>query len=192
MSILRFCVLAFFIIVVLWIAGFIAFLTHAAALKPHPSKTAANAIIVLTGGQNRIRTGLNLFSNDYAPNLFITGVYKGTSRQDVLAQHTSASALPDCCLILGRKATTTLENAEETYEWITKNHIRRIYLVTSSYHMMRARLVFSHKMPNLKIIPYSVNENGNALKSHKFWTLAFSEYNKFIFRWLSIAIERAR
>ena len=43
---------------------------------------------------------------------------------------------------LGRKAKNTIENAIETEEWIRKNNIKSIRLVTSSYHIPRSMQEF--------------------------------------------------
>lgn len=180
------------LILVLWIAGYIAFLTHAAALAPSQKPRTSDAVVVLTGGYNRIRTGLELYAEGVAPKLFITGVHKDVTRKELLAQWTGNAPLPPGGITLGRKAATTRENAEETREWVEKNGVHTLHLVTSSYHMSRALLEFHRAMPGMTIIPYPVTEGHYALSRAKYWILSFSEYNKVIFRRIANLVEKEK
>lgn len=165
----------FLIMLTLWVGGYASFIIHIQSQPIAQPHTKTDAIVVLTGGQRRIQTGLSLFSSGLSGNLFITGVHHAVNKDDI-------TKISDCCIILGHKATTTLENAYETKEWIKQKNVQSIRLVTSAYHMKRALLEFNHAIPNVEIIPHPIQENGNQFLNTKFWKITFSEYNKTLFR----------
>lgn len=175
----------------LWAMGYVLFSLHAAARATLYPEQKTDALIVLTGGNNRIRTGLELYAKGLAPQLFITGVHKAVEEKEILAQWGSTDLpLPPCCMVLGHEATTTTENASETKDWVERNNVRKIRLITSSYHMSRALLEFHTAMPDIEIIPQPVNEDEASLNSYKFWVLTFSEYNKTLFRSVAILLQK--
>lgn len=166
----------------LWIGGYASFVVqikYQPIAQPH-AKT--DAIVVLTGGQRRIQTGLSLFSNGLSKNLFITGVHNAVKKTDI-------TNISDCCIILGHKATTTIGNASETKEWVKQESVKSIRLVTSAYHMKRALLEFKHAIPNIEIIPHPIQENDNQFLNTKLWKITFSEYNKTLFRTVVLTIK---
>ena len=171
-KILRFFVL---ITLILWIGGDGLFVANVTSKPITPSTTKTDAIIVLTGGHNRIQSGLSLFSDGLSENLFITGVHEAVKKEDI-------TKISDCCITLGHKATTTLENAYESKEWIKAQNVKTIRLVTSAYHMNRALLEFTHAMPNIEIFPHPVHDNHDVSQDINFWKITFSEYNKTLFR----------
>ena len=175
------------LLAILWVGGYTVFISNI-IVKTTPN-TNTDAIIVLTGGSNRIQTGLDLFSKGLSSTLFITGVHPSVKKDELTALWKGNISLPECCIILGHIATTTLENAIETKSWINgyKGNIKSIQLVTSAYHMQRALLEFRNKIKDIDIIPYPV-EDSYTLKDLKFWEFTFSEYNKILVRSVIIAI----
>jgi len=179
----------FILTLILWIGGYSAFIFDVINTKPQEPNTKTNAIIVLTGGKDRITKGLELFQKANAPNLFITGVNQSVSKADIISMwKANETTLPNCCITLGHEATTTLENAIETKNWIESQDISSIRLVTSAYHMKRASLEFNYLIKNIKIIPHPLETHNPPIKDIKFWKLTFSEYNKFLFRWTIISL----
>ncbi len=178
-----------FLILLAWICGYGAFLLHIATLKPENPKQKTDAIIVLTGGNLRISTGLELYADNLAPQLFISGVHNLVNENKIRAMWNNPSKpLPKCCIILGHIATTTIGNALETNKWIKNNNIKSIRLVTSNYHMPRALMEFSslQSSNNIKIITHPVHEK----ITMKYYSLAFNEYNKTIFRWIVMYLHK--
>src|SRR5690606_15541297 len=57
---------------------------------------------------------------------------------------------------LGYSATDTVGNASESMEWIRKNDVKSVRLVTSNYHMARTHLEFRKVMPDVEIIEHPV------------------------------------
>jgi uncharacterized SAM-binding protein YcdF (DUF218 family) len=184
-----------FLILLIWICGYGAFLLYIQTLTPQQPEYKTDAIVVLTGGKLRTKTGLELYVNNMAPQLFISGVHNLVKKSEIKAMWDGTKPLPKCCITLGRSATTTVGNAEEVYQWIKANKIMTIRLVTSNYHMPRAMLELNAALEKLNttvivhptmIIPHPVHEKG----SSKYYALAFNEYNKTIFRWSVLALRK--
>jgi uncharacterized SAM-binding protein YcdF (DUF218 family) len=167
----------------LWLGGYLAFAAWVAAMKPGHLDRPTDAVIVLTGGARRINTGLELLAEGHAPQLYISGVNQAVSLKEILglwqsdAAEKSAAA---CCIVLDYKAQNTAQNASETRDWVRRENIHSIRLVTSSYHMPRAWLDFRHELPDIEILPYPVVSIKADLKSGRFWTITFIEYHKTI------------
>ncbi len=177
------------VLLALWIGGYALFIVNIVETKKPITMKKTDAIIVLTGGNNRVKTGIELFSTEISPQLFITGVHQSVTKSEITSMWGGDKKLPDCCIILGYKATTTIENALEAKEWINSNNIKSIYLVTSAYHMDRALLEFKNIIKDTNIIPHPIKIE-RSLKDLKFWEITFSEYNKILFRTALIMIER--
>lgn len=141
-----------------------------------------DAIAVLTGGRNRITEAVRLFNNKEADHLFISGVEKNTSLRDILKKSNLVVYNPGG-VELGHKATNTVENALEIKEWIEKNDIRSLRLITSNYHIPRSLAeIESYDLP-LKIIVhpvYSENVSQYWWQSWGTFKLIFGEYNKYL------------
>ncbi len=176
---------------ILWSLGWLWFATNIALSTPDKIEdTPYEAIVVLTGGTNRVNTGMHLLAEGVSDKLFISGVNEGTHKEDILAGWKSRTKdkddRPPCCFFLGHKATDTMGNAAEIKEWVTEQKITKFLLVTSSYHMVRAVLEVQKVLPSADIIPYPVLTNDFEAWKGRFWFLSFSEYNKTLIRWLQL------
>ncbi|MGH1455192.1 MAG: YdcF family protein [Alphaproteobacteria bacterium] len=178
-----------FLIALIWITGYGLFVLGVLNKKPDTNIENAQAIIVLTGGNNRIHTGQDLLHQGQANKLFITGVNATVTDKDIDNLWSGNHPLP-CCTELGHSATTTRENARETKEWVEKNNINTIILVTSDYHMDRALQEYTHTIPALKIYKHPVREQKHSPQQPQFWKLTFSEYNKLIFRKIILTLAK--
>lgn len=176
-----------FTTLILWIGGYGIFLNHIATVKPEMPQQQTDAVVVLTGGNHRIATGLELFAQENAPYLFITGVNKATTKQDILSVH-KGKKLPECCVELGYDATTTYENAFETKAWLAGKEISKIRLVTSPYHMPRTALEFSHVLKGIDILKHPVEKPDHSPKKLAFWRITFDEYNKTLYRYVRLKL----
>ena len=112
MGLLKKTALAILTLALLWAGGLALFITKINKDIP-PTTDTVDAIIVLTGGQNRINTGLAFFAEGISKQLFITGVHPDTKLKDIKAKWTG-KRIPTCCITLGHEATTTVQNAKET------------------------------------------------------------------------------
>ena len=168
-----------------WLGGFLWF-SHKIYhfTEDHTSKT--DAIIVLTGGKNRISEAAKLLNQGLGEKLFISGVSKNTSLQD-LKKRDDIILNDENDVILDKRSTNTVENAVEAIEWVKKNHISSIRLVTSNYHILRSQQEFRALDKNLKIIlhpVYSENVSSQWWKNFGSFFLIAAEYNKFLVVWL--------
>ena len=167
-----------------WFGGFVWF-AHYINSYDIDTSTKTDAIIVLTGGKNRISEGIRLLNENLADKLFISGVPADVSIKQIEKQ-AKVYANDENKIELGRKATNTIENAIETEEWIKKNNIKSIRLVTSSYHIQRSLqefIIYVTMESNLEVILnpiYSPNVNLKWWKSWGTFRLLIMEYNKFL------------
>ncbi len=166
--------------------GFLSFIDTVAAMpQPQPPMKKLDAIVVLTGGSNRIDTGFRLLQEGYGKKLFISGVYHGLDVKQLLKRWKAAPQKSlDCCVVLGFKASNTTGNAIETAAWLHKQNFHSIYLVTADYHMQRALLEFHHFVPGVAITPFPiVPDNFNVRdwwKSLATGMLVGGEYLKYV------------
>lgn len=165
-----------------WTAGLAAFCYRIYHFETDTG-TQTDAIIALTGGKNRISEAVELLNDGKAEKLFISGVQKNISL-DELVKRPDITLKTTREITLDKKSTNTVENAKETVEWIKNNKISSIRLVTSNYHMLRSEEEFEALDPQLKIIRHPVySENVSAMwwKNIGSFCLLASEYNKFLF-----------
>lgn len=165
----------------LWFVGFCIFLDKVINY-PIDEKTPSDAIIVFTGGSNRLKAGFNLLRENLAKNILISGVGKGVSDEDV--RNEGQFDLKDYRVDLDHKARDTEENAVESAKWIRENNFKSIRLVTSNYHMDRSILVLKDILPDLIIIPHPIVPTEMMKKNWWYSTHLFSlilkEYNKLL------------
>ncbi len=173
------------IIVLSWAAGILIFAWKINHL-PVSSDRKTDAIIALTGGRNRIAEAVSLLKQGLAERLFISGVDKDISLQNI--NNTQKLDIADYLHIdIGHNASNTFENAEETRQWVINHQIRSIRLVTSNYHVFRSLIEFEDQNPELEIIPhpvYSENIEKKWWTSWQTFSLIFKEYNKFLYAYL--------
>jgi len=186
MKIIRFAILGILSLVGLWLSGFALFSIYSLSARPAHVDQTSDAIVVLTGGQNRIDQGLILFAQGKASHLFISGVHPDVRKSEIIARWGGETALPPCCISLGKTATTTVENASETAEWGFENDIHSIRLVTSNYHMPRAYLELSSAMKDVKILTHPIEQDDLDTGEKRIWHLLFSEYHKFLLRFVQL------
>lgn len=166
----------------LWLGGFVVFAQRINSYKVDID-SYTDAVIALTGGRHRIAEAVKMLELGKAKRLFISGVGDGTSWSDIKdAQGLTVD--DDMEIIIGYKAKNTIENAKETLDWVHKNKLKSIRLVTSHYHVERSLVEFSAKDKKLKIIPHPVYSEKVKKKWWKSWhtfLLIFEEYNKFLY-----------
>lgn len=168
------------LIAVAWGLGFAAFML----LLARPSDVArTDAVVVPTGGAGRIARGLTLIEAQRARRMLVTGVAPGVDKGDLAAANGHAPAI-DCCVDLGREAVDTRSNAEETAGWVREHHYRSVRLVTSDWHMARARMELHAALDN------DVTIVSDGVPTQPRLRQLVNEYNKLILRrmvlWLGI------
>ena len=123
---------------------------------PTNDTTHTDAIVVLTGGTERLAAGLDLLDRGLADTLFVSGVYTGVDVATILALDDKAPATLACCIELGHSAQHTMGNAQETAAWMADGGLTSLRLVTSAYHMPRSLSLFHRLMPDIAIVPHPV------------------------------------
>ena len=179
------CFAFFESILLMWFVGLILFGQHIQEFSDVSSQKT-DAIIVLTGGRNRIAEGVRLLNENMADKLFISGVSHDVTIEDI-ERKAKMQANEPSKIELGYKATNTIENASEIADWITKNNIKSVRWVTSNYHIPRsvAELEPYHLSIELTMNPvYSDHVKADWWKSWGTFKFLASEYNKFLFVYL--------
>ena len=154
--------------------------------------THTDAVIALTGGRNRIPEAVNLLNQGKADKLFISGVQKDISLKEI-ASRKDVIISTDREITVDNKSKNTIENAIETTQWIEKNDIKSIRLVTSNYHIPRSLEEFKANNKNITILihpVYSEKVSPNLFKNWGTFSLIASEYNKFIFVYFKYLFKR--
>lgn len=177
-----------------FIAGFIVFALSATTVRP-ASTEGADAIVVVTGGEDRISVALGLLRQGVGKRLLISGVNPRTST-GAIREHTGEDRrLFECCVDIGREAHDTVGNAEETRDWAAQRRYYRLIVVTSSYHMPRTLVEFSRAMPDVQFVAHPVLSRN--VRDHAWWQspgtlrFLFGEYVKFIAAATRLGLSRA-
>ncbi|MDQ2878982.1 MAG: YdcF family protein [Pseudomonadota bacterium] len=160
-----------------YLLGFAAFML----LLPKPlDGTTTDAIVVPTGGAKRIDRGLALLQAHAAQRLLISGVAPEVRPRELIAEYHSSPALFACCVDLGRQAVDTRSNANETAAWVRAHHYRSVRLVTSDWHLARARMELVNALDS------GVTVVGDGVPSTPRFGLLVAEYNKLILRRIAL------
>ena len=173
----------------IWLTGLIWFIGQIPT-QPSTDKTQTDAIVVLTGGSNRLEYGLKMLSDGLGQKLFISGVHENITLEQLITRNSTPEIreklLPIAheSIILGHEAENTIGNAEETLHWIKSEQCKSIYLVTSNYHMPRSLKEFHKVIKGVNIIPAPVLPDDFSMNN--WWSttenrmLMLSEYHKFL------------
>lgn len=161
----------------LWIIGFMAF----ALFLPQPAADGihTDGIVVMTGGRGRVERGLALLEAKSAKRLLVSGVDRRVRPHELAAQFKAPDRLIDCCVDLGHESVDTRSNAAEAAGWIERKRYRSIRLVTSDWHMRRAR----HDLEAMT--DDSLTIVSDAVPTEPSLIDLVREYNKYLLRWIA-------
>lgn len=168
--------------VLLWAIGFGVFIATmpAPAAEPH-----TDAIVVLTGSAGRIDRGLKLLRDHAAKRMLITGVAPEVRPVELARQYHVSPTLFQCCIDLGHEAVDTRSNAEETARWVRRHGYKTVRLVTSDWHLARARLELGYALQD-DVVVY-----GDGVPSSPRFGVLIGEYNKLILRKAALMVGAA-
>lgn len=175
-------------LVLAWAIGLFGFIARLPDRVDDPVRHT-DAIVVPTGGSERLEEGLRLLIEGVAGKLFVSGVNADTRIADLIARLPREAEKPSvaiiaCCVVLGHAADSTLGNAAETAAWIKAQGFHSLRLVTADYHMPRSLLEFRRAMPEIEIVVHPVFPN--QLNRDAWWrspgtaNLLIGEYNKYL------------
>lgn len=170
-------IIAFVILV--YLLGYALF----AVLLPRPADDRpTDAIVVLTGGAKRIERGLDLLQRKRASRMLVSGVARTVRPVELAAEYPAYKPLFACCIDLGRESVDTRSNAEEVARWVERRKSRSVRLVTTDWHMPRARFEIARQLPE------DVELFGDAVESNPRFIQLFTEYNKYLLRQAAVVI----
>jgi len=168
--------------------GFIRFAEMVSSLVP-PENPKADAIVVLTGGSQRLVQAVDLLQSGAASRLLVSGVHPTTSSTQIRKMTRGSESLFSCCVDIGHKALDTIGNAYEAVGWIKSHDYKRVLIVTNNYHMPRSLYELRILDPNTEFIAYPVVNSDlkdrNWLSNTQALKMMFGEYLK-----LSYAVVR--
>lgn len=166
----------FFSFLLVWFGGYLWYINKLTSGELTVNEKT-DAIVVLTGGQNRLNVAIKLLEDGLAERLYISGVDEKVTRAELLNLLGSKKELEECCIESGSQAEDTVGNAIETLKWLENNNIKTLRVVTSLEHMPRAMVEFKRFIPKIKFIEHPVGswrpENIN------YFSLS-QEYSKYI------------
>jgi uncharacterized SAM-binding protein YcdF (DUF218 family) len=178
----RACGVAATVAALAWGAG-LAWFIHEANRKPDPGVTA-DGIVAFTGGADRVETALHLLADGRGGRLLVSGIGGGAELAD-LARRAGLDPAPLADRVtLGRQATSTRGNAEETAAWARANGLRSLLVVTAGYHMPRALTELARALPGVDLRPVPVvppaMQGPGGVRDARTLRLMAAEYTKWL------------
>ena len=169
-------------ILILYALGFILF-TVTLGRPAAAQAERTEAIVVITGGKGRIERGIEVLEAGRARRLLVAGADPAVTKRDLVRRLGGHKRLVDCCVDLGSESVDTRSNAEEASRWLDRRGYRSFRLITSDYHMRRARYDFREVLGDkYRVVP-------DAIRSEPHFTILFGEYNKYVLRRLAVLLD---
>ena len=133
----------------------LAILLAAGAALPHlleadlpgPVPPRLDAILVLTGGENRIAEGFRAWREGKGKDLYILGAGGKANIDRILPKHPPLSAEELRRVHIEGWSENTMENAYSAKGVVRERGFKRVALVTGDYHMPRAHLALRTVLP---------------------------------------------
>ena len=149
--------------------------------KPAPADAAAtDAAIVLTGGPGRIEHAIEIVKDHKAKRLLVAGVDPAVTKADLARRIPGSRSWLACCVDLGSESVDTRSNAEEAGRWLARHDYKSVRLITSDWHMRRARYEFEKGLGS----KYALTTD--AVRTEPSFITLFGEYNKYLLRRLAV------
>jgi uncharacterized SAM-binding protein YcdF (DUF218 family) len=170
------------LLLLLYAIGFIVFSLTLG--KPAPPQAApTDAAVVLTGGPGRIEHAIAVIGAGKAKRLLVAGADPMVTKADMARRLRGSQQLLNCCVDLGSESVDTRSNAEEAQRWLALHHFRSLRLITSDWHMRRARYEFE------KVLGSRYQLITDGVRSDPSFLTLFGEYNKYLLRRLAVWID---
>ncbi len=170
------------LLVLVYALGFVLFAFTLG--KPAAADTApTDAAVVLTGGKGRIEHAIDVLRHRQAQRLLVSGADPAVTKADIARLVGGSRKLLACCVDLGSESVDTRSNAEESARWLGQHHFRSVRLITSDWHMRRARYEFG------KVLGGKYRIVTDAVRSEPSFLTLFGEYNKYVLRRLAVLVD---
>jgi uncharacterized SAM-binding protein YcdF (DUF218 family) len=166
-------------LILLYVLGYALFVV----MLPRPADDRrTDAIVVLTGGAGRLERGLDLLQRGRARRMLVSGVDRTVRPVELAERYNRKQALFDCCVDLGRESVDTRSNAQETSAWLKRRKLKSVRLVTTDWHMPRARFELQRQAGD------EIELIGDAVRSNPSFRQLFTEYNKYLLRHAAVIV----
>ena len=166
-------------LLLLYALGFIMFaFTLGKPAKADARKT--DAVVVLTGGSGRLEHGVEVLRQRKAQRLLVAGADPSVTKADIARRLGTSARTVRCCMDLGSESVDTRSNAEEAQRWLGKHRYDSLRLITSDWHMRRARYEFR------RVLGKDFDMVTDAVRSEPSFLTLFGEYNKFVLRRIAV------
>ncbi|WP_161974193.1 YdcF family protein [Rhizobium deserti] len=147
--------LASLLVIAIVAGGFLWFADAVTSLKA-PDGVKADAIVVLTGGYQRIEQAVGLLRDGAGQRLLISGAHPSTTPNQIRKVTQASADLFRCCVDIGYDALDTIGNANEIARWIHDHRYKSVLVVTNNYHMLRSLHELRRADPVTDFVPYPV------------------------------------
>jgi uncharacterized SAM-binding protein YcdF (DUF218 family) len=160
----------------------LGFMLFAFTLGRPASAKAPNteAAVVLTGGAGRLEHAVDVLKDGKVKRLLVSGVDPAVTKADIAHRLGGQRKLLACCIDLGSESVDTRSNAEEASRWLSRRHFRSVRLITSDWHMRRAKYEFR------KVLGSKYKIVTDAVRSEPSFLVLFGEYNKYVLRRIAV------
>jgi uncharacterized SAM-binding protein YcdF (DUF218 family) len=167
------------LLILLYSLGFVFFAFTLGTAAPS-STPATDAVVVLTGGSGRLEHAVEVLREGKARRLLIAGADPSVTKADVARRLGGSQKLVKCCIDLGSESVDTRSNAEEAGRWVARQHFQSVRIITSDWHMRRARYEFH------RVLGDKYRLVTDAVRSEPRFLTLFGEYNKYVLRRLAV------
>ncbi|MGI8706132.1 MAG: YdcF family protein [Sphingomicrobium sp.] len=167
----------------LLLAYLLGFLLFSVTLGSAAGDQRTDAAVVLTGGSGRIEHGVKILSDGAARRLLIAGADPSVTKPDIIERLDGKAKLVNCCVDLGSESVDTRSNAEEAKRWLDRRGYTSLRLITSDWHMRRARYEFR------RVLGEEYELVTDAVRTQPRFMTLFGEYNKYLLRRIAILFE---
>jgi uncharacterized SAM-binding protein YcdF (DUF218 family) len=167
------------LLLLVYALGFIAFAFTLGKVAAADSGST-DAAIVLTGGPGRIEHAIEVLREHRARRVLVAGADPSVRKADIASRIEGSDKLLKCCVDLGSESVDTRSNAEEAGRWLAKRHFTSVRLITSDWHMRRARYEFR------KVLGDKYRLETDAVRTEPRFLTLFGEYNKYVLRRLAV------
>jgi uncharacterized SAM-binding protein YcdF (DUF218 family) len=165
------------LLALVYLLGFVFF---ALTLGRPSDSTKTDAVVVLTGGSGRIEHAIDVLKDGEAKRLLVAGADPSVTKADMARRLQGSHKLLACCVDLGSESVDTRSNAEEAARWLARHNFHSVRLITSDWHMRRARYEFR------KVLGSKYTLVTDAVRSEPAFLTLFGEYNKYVLRRLAV------
>lgn len=176
-------ILRFFsLLLLLYLLGFLFFAVTLGRSAPADAPRA-DSIVVLTGGPGRIEYAMDSLANGGGDRLLIAGADPAVTKDDIVDRLGGNAKLVACCVDLGSESVDTRSNAEEAKRWLDRRGYKSLRLVTSDWHMRRARYEFRRALGDDYQVIF------DAVRTEPGFRTLFAEYNDYLLRRVAVLLE---